>query len=122
MTEAIERLFERWKATMEHPRARLDTKRERAIRAMLAVGYSVEDLELAIFGCSVSPFHQGQNDRGAKFDDIALICRDAEHVDKFIALAEKAAARQVRKAVESPRLMDRPATPIPAALRKFVRG
>lgn len=122
MSEVIEHLFERWKATMTKPRARLDEKRTRAIRAMLAVGYSVEDLELAIFGCSVSPFHQGQNDRGTKFEDIALICRDAEHVDKFIALAEKAMARQVRKAVESPRLMDRPASAVPDSLRKFVKS
>lgn len=122
MTEAIEHIFERWKVTMGHPRARLDAKREKAIRAMLAVGYSVEDLELAIFGCSVSPFHQGQNDRGTKFEDIGLIFRDAEHVDKFIALGELAMAKSVRKAVESPRLMDKPATPVPEALRKFVRG
>ena len=117
----IEAVFERWKQTMGHPRAKLDIKRSRAIRAMLACGYSQEDLELAIFGCSISPFHQGQNDRGTKFEDIALICRDAEHVDKFIALAEKAAAKQVRKAVENPRLMDRPASAVPPEIMAMVR-
>lgn len=122
MSEVIEQLFERWKVTMGRTRARLDDKRAKAIRAMLAVGYSMEDLELAIFGCSVSPFHQGQNDRATKFDDIALICRDAEHVDKFIALAEQVMAKRVRKAMDSPRLMDRPATAVPEALRKFVKG
>lgn len=121
MTEAIEHIFERWKVTMRKPRARLDEKRAKAIRLMLAAGYSVEDLELAIFGCSISPFHQGQNDRHSKFEDIGLICRDAEHVDKFIEMAELAMAKRVRKAVDSPRLMDKPATAVPEALRKFVK-
>lgn len=120
--EQIEHVFERWKATMGHSRARLDKERTKAIREMLVVGYSVEDLELAIFGCSISAFHQGQNDRATKFDDITLICRDAKHVDKFIALAEKLMAKQVRQAVTAPRLMDQPASAIPDALRKFVKG
>lgn len=117
MQEEVEEVFERWKSTMGHARARLDPKRAKAIRSMLAVGYSVEDLCLAIFGCSVSPFHQGQNDRATKFDDIALICRDAEHVDRFIELAEKAAAR----AKPRERLMDKPATPIPDNIRAMVK-
>lgn len=121
MVENIEHLFERWKTTMGKTRARLDEKRGKAIRSMLAIGYSVEDLELAIFGCSVSKFHQGQNDRGTKFDDIALICRDAEHVDRFIALAEVTMARQVRKAIDSPRLMDRPASAVPANIMAMVK-
>jgi hypothetical protein len=94
--EEVDAVFDRWKSTMGHPRARLDLKRAKAIRSMLAVGYSVEDLQLAIFGCSISPFHQGQNDRSQKYEDIGLICRDAEHVDKFIALAE-AHTRRARK-------------------------
>lgn len=116
MREEIEQVFERWKATMGHSRARLDMKREKAIRAMLAIGYTVEDLNLAIFGCSVSPFHQGQNDRGTKFEDIALICRDAEHVDKFIALAEKIAARA--RPNREP-LVEK--TPMPENVRAMVR-
>lgn len=122
MTDPIEHIFERWKATMGHPRARLDKERIKAIREMLTVGYSVEDLELAIFGCSVSPWHQGQNDRATVFDDITLICRDAKHVDKFIALAEQAMAKSMRKAIETPpRLMDKPATPIPDHVRAMVK-
>jgi len=95
--DEVEQVFERWKATMGHKRARLDPKRAKAIRGMLAIGYTVEDLHLAIFGCSVSPFHQGHNDRSTRYDDIGLICRDAEHVDRFIALAEKTAARAASK-------------------------
>jgi hypothetical protein len=122
MQDEVEQVFNRWKLTMGHQRARLDPKRAKAIRAMLIAGYSVEDLELAIFGCSISPFHQGQNDRGTTFDDIGLICRDAEHVDKFIKLAEKAAARKMAQAMPAaPRLMDRPATAVPASVMAMVK-
>lgn len=122
MQEDVERVFDRWKTTMAHKRARLDPRRAKAIRGMLAIGYSVEDLELAIFGCSVSAFHQGQNDRATKFDDIALICRDAEHVDKFIALAEQIMSKRTARMAERPeRLMDKPATPVPAHLLAMVK-
>lgn len=120
-SQEAEQVFERWKAVMGSPRSRLDPARAKAIDAMLAVGYSVEDLELAVFGCSVSPFHQGNNDRQMKFADIGLICRDAQHVDQFIALAEKVMAKQLRKAVEEPSLRNVPATAVPEALRKFVK-
>ena len=119
--DEVEHIFDRWKMTMGHPRARLDPKRAKAIRGMLACGYTVEDLELAVFGCSISPFHQGQNDRATKFDDIALICRDAEHVDRFIALAEKAVAKKVARAANPERLMDKPASAVPANILAMVR-
>lgn len=123
MQDEVEAVFARWKATMGHPRARLDPKRAKAIRGMLAIGYTVEDLELAIFGCSVSPFHQGQNDRATRFDDIGLICRDAEHVDRFIELAEKAATRKTAQALQQPRerLMDKPASAPPAHVMALVK-
>lgn len=121
MQEDVEQVFDRWKGTMGHTRAKLDQKRAKAIRAMLTVGYTVEDLQLAIFGCSISPFHQGQNDRSTRFDDIALICRDAEHVDKFIALAEKTIAKRTQRAIDSPRLLDKPASAVPAHLMAMVK-
>ena len=122
MQDEVEQVFERWKTTMAHKRARLDPKRAKAIRGMLAVGYTVEDLELAIFGCSVSPFHQGQNDRATKFDDITLICRDAEHVDKFIAQAEAVMAkRTARMAQPAPRMSDKPASAVPAHIMAMVK-
>lgn len=121
MTEVIEAVFERWKTTMGHSRAKLDQKRAKAIRAMLVAGYTQEDLELAIFGCSISPFHRGQNDRGQKYQDIGLICRDAEHIDKFIAIAELAAAKATRKAMDQPSLREVPRSAVPEALRKYVK-
>jgi hypothetical protein len=116
VNDDIEAVFTRWKATMGHQRARLDPKRAKAIRGMLMVGYTVEDLELAIFGCSVSSFHQGQNDRCQRYDDIALICRDAEHVDKFIAIAELTMKRS--KKYEAPKAE---VSAVPAAILAMVK-
>lgn len=79
-------VFEHWREVHQHPRAALDAKRKKVITSALK-SYPVDDLKLAIDGCKASPFHQGENDRNAKYDSLALILRDAEQIDKFMALA-----------------------------------
>ncbi len=81
-------VFKCWQDTMGKPRARLDRKRRKLINDRLADGYSVEDICLAIRGCSQSPFHMGKNDSGKRYDSIELICRDAEHVEQFMECAQ----------------------------------
>lgn len=83
-----ERVFVCWKETLDHPKARLDAKRRDLINRRIADGYSVDDLCIAIRGCSESPFHMGKNDRNTRYDDIMLICRDAKHVDQFLEIAQ----------------------------------
>lgn len=80
----IVELFEFWKVTLCHDKSRLDTKRQKAISNALTLGYSIDDLKAAIVGCSKTPHNMGQNDRGEKYDDIALIFRDAGQIDRFI--------------------------------------
>lgn len=77
-------VFEYWKATLNHPQAKLDDKRRKAIRKALDLGYEVDRLITAIDGCKATPFNMGSNDRGTVYDDISLILRDAEHIDRFI--------------------------------------
>lgn len=89
-------VFEHWKQSTGHAKAKLDSKRLRAITARLKDGYSVEDLCKAVDGCMVSPHHQGQNESNTVYDDIELICRDGPRVDKFIALVDRAPAAQSR--------------------------
>lgn len=84
-----ERVFAYWQKLWEHPRARLDAKRKRAIKARLKDGYTEADLIRAIDGCKATPFNNGDNDRGQRYDGLTLILRDAEHVDRFIADADK---------------------------------
>jgi hypothetical protein len=80
-------VFDHWKQVMGKPRAKLDAKRSKAIAARLADGYDVEALCRAIDGCKASSWHMGVNDRGTRFDDLELICRDAAHVDRFLTIA-----------------------------------
>lgn len=81
-------VFEHWQEVMSHPRAKLDDKRRKKVNSRLKDGYTVDDLKQAINGCKKSPHHMGENDRATVYDGLELICRDAEHVDKFIAVAE----------------------------------
>ncbi|TXH41479.1 MAG: hypothetical protein E6Q97_37400 [Desulfurellales bacterium] len=57
------------------------------IKTLLAAGYTVDDLCTAIDGCMLSPWHQGANERGKRYDSLELICRDSAKIEAFIALA-----------------------------------
>lgn len=85
---AIRSVFAHWQERCEHPRAKLDDKRKRLIRARLQDGYTVDDLTKAIDGCARSPFHQGDNKDGKVYDGLDLICRDGAHVDQFLKIAD----------------------------------
>ncbi|HEY6244586.1 MAG TPA: hypothetical protein VIX17_11590 [Pyrinomonadaceae bacterium] len=81
-------VFDYWKKESGHVHAHFTDKRRSRVVARLKQGYSAEQLQTAIRGCLASPFHRGQNDTGEKYDDLELICRDGEHVEKFIAISE----------------------------------
>lgn len=83
--EAVSRVFSYWQSIMGTNRAVLDQKRKKVIQGMLKAGYSADDLCKAIRGCSKSAFHMGQNENGAKYNGLDLICRNAEYVDRFMA-------------------------------------
>ncbi len=81
-------VFEHWCAVMEKgDRAKFKGKRRRAVLARLKDGYSPEDLMAAVDGCAKTPHNMGQNDRGERYDDLELICRDETHVERFRANA-----------------------------------
>lgn len=82
-------VFEHWRKVMaKSDRTAFDDKRRRAVKGRLGDGYSAEDLKRAVDGCAKTPHNIGQNDRGERFDDLELICRDAAHVDRFIRNAK----------------------------------
>ncbi len=73
-------IFNYWKEVMKKGgTTRLNKKREKLISDRLKEGYQVDEFKTAIFNCSMSPFHMGQNDNQTKYNDIELICRP----DKF---------------------------------------
>lgn len=46
-------------------------------------GYGVDDLADACRGWTRIPHNRGENERGTRYDSLALLLRDAEHVDRF---------------------------------------
>jgi hypothetical protein len=81
----IKSIFEYWQQVMNHPRAKLDKKRQHKIKVALELGYSLDELKSAINGCANMPFNMGENEQGQRYDDITLILRDASHIDRFTA-------------------------------------
>ncbi|MFM1990173.1 MAG: hypothetical protein RJA99_3130 [Pseudomonadota bacterium] len=80
-------VFAFWVETMGAKKAVLSGKRKTNLLKALKT-YTVEDLKKAIKGCSLSPFHQGENDRNTKFNDLELITRDPAQVEKFMRFAD----------------------------------
>jgi hypothetical protein len=85
--DAVDEIFSFWQRTMNVTGARLDESRARAIRAALAMGYSVSQLCRAIRGCSLTPHNMGMNDQRQCYNSVALILRDADQIDRFIGNA-----------------------------------
>ena len=84
--EKIEEVVSHYKKY--HPRSQAGDKEVRHIVSRLEEGFAVEDLQIAIDGCHISPFHSGENDRGTKYQTLDLIVRDASKVTQFIELAQ----------------------------------
>lgn len=59
------------------------TEDRRVLVACAVYDFGVDSCVEAIHGCKLSPFHQGDNDRRRKYDDVSLILRNAEKVERF---------------------------------------
>src|SRR6185295_5401415 len=89
LTREVRAVFEHWVQVMgKGPRAVLQGKREANVRARLREGYTVEQLCAAVDGCKLSPHHQGANEQRTVYDDLELICRTPQHVDRFLGIAK----------------------------------
>lgn len=78
-------LFEYWVRATHRDRSRtqMTPARKTKLLARLKEGYSVEDIKRAIDGVANSSFHQGENERETKYDDLLLICRSGDSVEKY---------------------------------------
>ena len=85
---AVDRIFDHWRTTHGHQRARLDDRRRRLIASALK-SYDEASLCQAITGYLNSPFHQGQNDRNTKYDQLEHMLRDARQVDAGLRFYEQ---------------------------------
>lgn len=72
------------RATKRAPGAcKFTTERRRHVTARLRDGYSIEKIKRAIDACAASPFHQGDNDRNTRYDDLINICRNATRLEQL---------------------------------------
>ncbi len=78
----VDEVFSYWQTSRSKPRARLTPKRRQKIEARLREGSSVAELKLAIDGVARDPW----KDRPLQ-DDILIIFRNREQVEKFLDLA-----------------------------------
>lgn len=84
-------IFDAWRtAAGKSDRTVLDPKRRRLITGALGA-YPVDDLVDAVRGWRHSPHHAGQNDTGTVYNDLGLLLRDAEHIERFRDLERRGA-------------------------------
>lgn len=69
------------------------TDRRRRLLERTLRDYNFETCIAAINGCALSDFHMGQNSRNRKYNDLELIFRDAQHIERFAGMALEASLR-----------------------------
>lgn len=86
---AVVQVFEAWKASTKRTAATvLDGPRTRLITAALK-SYPIEDVLDAVRGWEHSPHHRGENSDGRVYNDIGLLLRNAENIERFRDYARK---------------------------------
>jgi hypothetical protein len=82
--QSEEIIFNAWKLIRKHPRAVLDDKRKSKIEARIKEKRLFCDFISAIYGIGLSDYHMGKSENNTTvYDDIELICRDAQHLERF---------------------------------------
>jgi hypothetical protein len=77
-------IFSHWQTVHNKHRAQLTPDRRYRIQTAIQWGYTVADLKQAIDGCRRSDWHMGTNDRNTPYNDITLILRDGERIERFM--------------------------------------
>jgi hypothetical protein len=84
------RLYYRRHHSLRLPKIQSNSKEARLLRAAFKGGYMVESICRAIEGNMTDAWHQGGNKDKKKYDGLALIVRDSEHIDKFMEYVDDA--------------------------------
>lgn len=89
-------IFNHWKDVMKKGgNTTLSKKRMDKVKARLK-NYSVDYIKQAIYGCSITPHNNGTDPRGngQRYDDLELICRSVENLERFYETAERQSNNQ----------------------------
>lgn len=71
----IERVWSYWVEISGKKRSRLDAKRKGHIRNALQIGFTEDEIKLALLGLWRSPFHQGENQQNRRYLDLNYALR-----------------------------------------------
>lgn len=93
VTENEQEIFDYWAKRTDRFKTKLTSKRLTKIRNGLKSGYSVDDLKQAIDGCMSSDYHQGANDQNKIYDELELILRNEDCIERFMSYKRKAKVR-----------------------------
>jgi hypothetical protein len=92
-TARIQQVFEAWiESTGRTSKTVLDAKRRRVIERALTA-FTVDELIAAVRGWKRSPHHRGENATGTVYNDLTLLLRDADHIERFRDLEVAAGVR-----------------------------
>lgn len=89
--DSIQEVFDYWVSIHKSESRRkpaLDADR-RFFIALAIHDYGIQDCKAAIDGCRLSDFHMGRNRQGKKYNDIKLILRGAEQIERFLEIYDK---------------------------------
>ena len=87
LQEDVQKVYEYWLAEMRPGRTRvpaLDDRRRLKVAAAI-YDYGIIECLRAIDGCGASDFHMGRNKANNRYDDLELIFRDQDHVERFLS-------------------------------------
>jgi len=87
----ISEVYEYWLQLMRPGRTRvpaLDAKRRLKVASAIA-DYGAAECMRAIDGCKRSDFHMGRNKQRKKYDDLELIFRDQDHIERFLSYSSE---------------------------------
>lgn len=102
-SDDVQVVFDHWREAMgKSERTVLDDNRKRLIRKALDA-YTLDDVKAAITGCSLSPYHMGENQGGKRYNELGLILRNADKIEQFIGYAEQPPANVHRLDDHRPR-------------------
>lgn len=86
-TAILRALFDYWQTrcrASSSPPPKFTSERRQKLAARLREGYDPDDIRRAIDGAAVGAF---VDDKGKRFDDLELICRNGSKLESFMARA-----------------------------------